>query len=104
MGNSPLTGFPPPYQPFVIFANRCELFITTASLRQHPPHRMAPHTRSRNIPVSLVLSPDQLAWLDQQRIPGGISRSAALRIALTQLIDQQPLAAPHLPDLKRRGR
>lgn len=44
---------------------------------------------SQHIPVSLVLTPSQIAWLDAERQHGNISRSAALRQALDRLIAQQ---------------
>lgn len=37
-------------------------------------------------PVSFQLTTDQLTWLDTQRTHGAISRSAALRQALDQLM------------------
>lgn len=44
---------------------------------------------SQHIPLSLTLSPAQLAWLDAQRQQGNLSRSAALRVALDRLIQQE---------------
>lgn len=43
----------------------------------------------KHIPLSVVLSPPQLAWLDAQRQQGNLSRSAALRVALDRLIQQE---------------
>jgi Arc/MetJ-type ribon-helix-helix transcriptional regulator len=48
----------------------------------------------QHIPLSVVLSPIQLAWLDAQRQQGNLSRSAALRVALDRLIQQEQAQAP----------
>lgn len=50
----------------------------------------------QHIPLSVVLSPPQLAWLDAQRQQGNLSRSAALRIALDRLIKQDQAEAAHM--------
>ena len=52
--------------------------------------------RDRHRSTSFALSPEQLAWLDRRRSRGRLSRSAALRQALDDLISieaQQALAA-----------
>lgn len=43
-------------------------------------------------PVSVQLTPAQLAWLDARRQRGAISRSAALRQALDDLMTMAPTA------------
>lgn len=48
---------------------------------------------SQHIPLSLTLSPTHLAWLDAQRQHGNLSRSAALRVALDRLIQQEQTQA-----------
>lgn len=47
----------------------------------------------QHIPLSVVLSPPHLAWLDAQRQQGNLSRSAALRIALDRLMQQDQAQA-----------
>jgi len=42
----------------------------------------------QHIPLSVVLTPPHLAWLDAQRQQGNLSRSAALRVALDRLMAQ----------------
>lgn len=46
---------------------------------------MAPPAASL-IPISLALSPAQIAWLDNRRRAGNISRSAAIRLLLDDAI------------------
>lgn len=48
---------------------------------------------TQHVPLSLVLTPDHIAWLDAQRQHGNLSRSAALRVALDRLIEQDADAA-----------
>lgn len=43
----------------------------------------------QHVPLSLTLSPAQIEWIDSQRQQGSLSRSAALRIALDRLIQQE---------------
>jgi uncharacterized protein YecT (DUF1311 family) len=53
-------------------------------------------TRDRHRSTSFALSPEQIAWLDRRRSRGRLSRSAALRQAIDDLIAieaQQALAA-----------
>jgi Arc/MetJ-type ribon-helix-helix transcriptional regulator len=45
-------------------------------------------------PVSVQLTPAQLAWLDAKRQHGAISRSAALRQALDDLMAAKPAEPP----------
>lgn len=45
-------------------------------------------------PVSVQLTPAQLAWLDARRQRGAISRSAALRQALDDLMATKPAEPP----------
>ncbi len=40
-------------------------------------------------PISVVVTERQLEWLDHRRNQGALSRSAALRIALDRLIEQE---------------
>lgn len=47
----------------------------------------------QHIPLSVVLSPPHLAWLDAQRQHGNLSRSAALRIALDRLMQHDQAQA-----------
>ena len=48
-------------------------------------------------PISFQLTPDQLAWLDERRRHGALSRSAALRHALDTLIGMEAAAAVAQP-------
>jgi Arc/MetJ-type ribon-helix-helix transcriptional regulator len=40
-------------------------------------------------PISVQLTPQQVAWLDGRRQRGDLSRSAALRLVLDELIQQE---------------
>ena len=44
-------------------------------------------------PISVVVTERQLEWLDHRRNQGALSRSAALRIALDLLIEQEQAQA-----------
>ena len=44
-------------------------------------------------PISVVVTERQLEWLDHRRNQGALSRSAALRIALDHLIEQEQAQA-----------
>lgn len=58
----------------------------------------APQPRSRS--TSFAIAPEHLAWLDRRRSRGRLSRSAALRQALDDLITleaQQPQTAQPEP-------
>lgn len=47
----------------------------------------------QHVPLSLTLSPAQIEWIDAQRQQGNLSRSAALRVALDRLIQQEATQA-----------
>lgn len=47
----------------------------------------------QHVPLSLTLSPAQIEWLDARRQQGNLSRSAALRVALDRLIQQEATQA-----------
>ncbi len=54
-------------------------------------------------PISVQLTPRQLAWLDGRRHGGHLSRSAALRAALDALIQQEQGSASPAGALERGG-
>ncbi len=54
-------------------------------------------------PISVQLTPRQLAWLDGRRHGDHRSRSAALRAALDALIQQEQGSASPAGDLERDG-
>lgn len=56
-------------------------------------------TRDRHRSTSFALSPQHLLWLDKRRRRGGLSRSAALRQALDDLIaiEAQQAQQAHAP-------
>lgn len=53
--------------------------------------------------VSLALAPRHLAWLDERRRYGSLSRSAALRLALDALIRLDLPATADLTALSKRS-
>jgi Arc/MetJ-type ribon-helix-helix transcriptional regulator len=55
-------------------------------------------------PISVQLTPRQLAWLDGRRQRGLLSRSAALRLVLDELIQQEGSnASPTATSERGRG-
>ena len=56
-------------------------------------------------PLSFLLTPRQVAWLDGRRHHGSLSRSAALRIALDELmlLEEDRATAPAPPEAPSRS-